>query len=107
VTVRKTEGQPNLNRKQQDACIHTAEVTVRKSKAQIGRVEKTRWLVKSGHHIVEVDEFHGDNQGLVIAEIELADPDEPYTAPPFLGTEVTGIPRYYNGYLSRHPYNTW
>lgn len=74
---------------------------------ETGRVEKTRWLVRSGKHIVEVDEFHGDNQGLVFAEIELAYVDEPYTAPPFLGREVTGDPRYYNGYLSRHPYNTW
>ena len=72
-----------------------------------GRVEKTRWLVQSGKHIVEVDEFHADNEGLVFAEIELAASDEPYIAPAFLGAEVTGDPRYYNGYLSKHPYCTW
>lgn len=72
-----------------------------------GRVKKTRWLVKSGKHIVEVDEFHDDNEGLLFAEIELAAPDEPYEKPAFLGREVTGDPRYYNGYISRNPYNTW
>jgi len=74
---------------------------------QPGRVRKTRWLVRSGHHTVEVDEFHDDNDGLVFAEIELSAPDEPYEAPPFLGTEVTGDPHYYNGYISCHPYKEW
>jgi len=72
-----------------------------------GRVNKTRWLVKSGQHTIEVDEFFGDNEGLVIAEIELGSPDEPFERPDFLGQEVTGIARYYNKYLLRHPYNTW
>ena len=72
-----------------------------------GRVEKTRWLVHNGPHTVEVDEFHGDNEGLVFAEIELNAPDEPYLCPPFLGREVTGDPHYYNGFISRHPFNTW
>ena len=74
---------------------------------QPGRIRKTRWLVRSGHHTVEIDEFHDDNEGLVFAEIELAAPDEPYLAPPFLGTEVTGNHRYYNDYISCHPYCTW
>ena len=72
-----------------------------------GRVDKTRWLIKSGQHTIEVDEFFGDNEGLVMAEIELSSPDEPFIRPDFLGQEVTGIPRYYNKYLLRHPYNTW
>lgn len=72
-----------------------------------GRVKKTRWLVKSGKHTVEVDEFHDKNEGLLFAEIELGAPDEPYEKPAFLGREVTGDPRYYNGYISRNPYNTW
>ena len=72
-----------------------------------GRVVKTRWLVKSGKHTVEVDEFHEDNDGLVFAEIELAAPDEPYLKPDFLGKEVTGDPYYYNGFISRNPYSTW
>lgn len=71
------------------------------------RIEKTRYLVRNGQHVVEVDEFHGDNEGLVLAEIELGDVDEEYLRPPFLGREVTGDRHYYNAYLSHHPYKTW
>ena len=72
-----------------------------------GRIEKTRYLVQNGKHTVEVDEFHGDNEGLVFAEIELSEVDEAFICPPFLGDEVTGNPRYYNAYISKHPYSTW
>ena len=72
-----------------------------------GRIEKTRYLGPNGKHVVEVDEFHGDNEGLVFAEIELSDVDEPFERPAFLGEEVTGISRYYNAYISNHPYSTW
>lgn len=72
-----------------------------------GRVNKDRWLVKSGKHIVEVDEFFDKNEGLVIAEIELESEDEPYEKPDFIGKEVTGDPRYYNKYLLTRPYKTW
>ena len=71
------------------------------------RIEKTRYLVQNGKHTVEVDEFHGDNEGLVFAEIELSEVDEAFICPPFLGDEVTGNPRYYNAYISKHPYSTW
>ena len=72
-----------------------------------GRIEKTRYLVPNGKHVVEVDEFHGDNEGLVFAEIELSDVNESFDLPPFLGAEVTGDFHYYNAYISKHPYNTW
>jgi CYTH domain-containing protein len=72
-----------------------------------GIIDKTRWLVKSGHHTFEVDEFHGDNDGLVMAEVELASVDEPYEKPAFIGQEVTGDRRYYNSQLRRNPYKTW
>lgn len=74
---------------------------------QKGRIEKTRYLVHNGKHTIEVDEFHGDNEGLVFAEIELADINEQFLRPAFLGAEVTGNPRYYNAYISKHPYPTW
>jgi CYTH domain-containing protein len=70
-------------------------------------VEKTRYYVRSGQHVVEVDEFEGRNAGLTVAEIELSHPDESYVRPDFLGEEVTGDARYYNAYLSQHPYTTW
>lgn len=72
-----------------------------------GIVDKTRYLVDFAGHTFEVDEFHGENQGLVMAELELASEDEPYQRPEWLGEEVTGDRRYYNAYLSKHPFTTW
>ncbi|MCR5680089.1 MAG: CYTH domain-containing protein [Prevotella sp.] len=72
-----------------------------------GVVEKTRYLVDFGGHTFEVDEFHADNDGLVVAEVELQAPDEPFDRPPFLGQEVTGDRRYYNGHLRLNPYKLW
>jgi CYTH domain-containing protein len=72
-----------------------------------GIIDKTRYLVDYGNHTFEVDEFHGDNQGLVMAEVELRAADEPYERPPFLGDEVTGDRRYYNSHLRRYPYKDW
>ena len=66
-----------------------------------GIIDKTRWLVKSGNHTFEVDEFHGANEGLVVAEVELAYEDEPYKKPYFIGKEVTGDRRYYNSQLAK------
>lgn len=70
-------------------------------------IDKVRWLVPVGRHTFEVDEFHGDNEGLVVAEVELSHPDEPFDCPDWLGEEVTGDRRYYNAALTRRPYNTW
>ena len=72
-----------------------------------GIIDKTRFLVDCGAHTFEVDEFHGDNDGLVMAEVELGAPDEPYERPDFLGQEVTGDRRYYNSHLRKHPYKEW
>ena len=72
-----------------------------------GIIDKTRYLVKSGQHIFEVDEFYGDNQGLVMAEVELGAPDEPFEKPDFIGEEVTGDRRYYNSQLRQHPFKEW
>ena len=72
-----------------------------------GIIDKTRWLVKSGKHTFEVDEFFGDNEGLVVAEVELAYEDEPYEKPHFIGKEVTGDRRYYNSCLCVKPFKKW
>lgn len=72
-----------------------------------GIIDKTRYLVNVGNHTFEVDEFHGDNEGLVIAEIELESEDEPFEKPAWLGDEVTGDPRYYNAHLVKSPYSRW
>lgn len=72
-----------------------------------GIIDKTRHLVKCGNHTFEVDEFHGDNDGLVVAEVELESADETFERPPFLGKEVTGDKRYYNSSLTRFPFKCW
>lgn len=72
-----------------------------------GVIDKTRYLVRSGSHVFEVDEFYGDNEGLVMAEVELASEDEPFDQPAFIGREVTGDVRYYNSQLMKHPYREW
>lgn len=70
-------------------------------------IEKTRYLVKVGAHLFEVDEFYGNNQGLVVAEVELASEDEVFEKPDWLGQEVTSENRYYNSMLVKHPYSEW
>lgn len=70
-------------------------------------IDKTRYLVEVGTHTFEVDEFYGDNEGLTVAEVELSDPNEAFGKPSWLGEEVTGDKRYYNSFLSGHPYRTW
>ena len=72
-----------------------------------GSIDKTRWIVPAGERFFEVDEFHGENEGLVMAEIELKSQDEAVGRPSWLGEEVTGDPRYYNGYLARNPFKNW
>jgi adenylate cyclase len=70
-------------------------------------IDKTRHFVEHGGFEWEVDEFHGDNVGLVVAELELAREDERFPSPPWLGVEVTQLARYYNVCLVRHPYRAW
>jgi len=72
-----------------------------------GVVEKTRYEIPLGNHIFEVDEFHGANGGLVIAEVELEDENEVFQKPEWLGIEVTGEVKYYNSQLSKNPYKNW
>ena len=72
-----------------------------------GIIDKTRYLIDAGEYTFEVDVFHGDNEGLIIAEIELPDEEAAYERPEWLGQEVTGDNRYYNAMLSVHPYQSW
>jgi CYTH domain-containing protein len=82
-----------------------------------GSIDKTRWIVPidsfaslgmtGSRRFFEVDEFHGENEGLVMAEIELKSQDETFERPSWLGEEVTGDKRYYNGYLARNPFKSW
>ena len=70
-------------------------------------IEKNRFYVKSHQHVYEIDEFFGDNYGLIIAEVELKNEDEAYTKPLWLSEEVTGQKKYYNSKLSKNPFKDW
>ena len=70
-------------------------------------IDKIRYEVNFGNHTFEIDEFFGENDGLVIAEVELQSKNEDFNKPDWLGKEVTGDIRYYNSQLSKQPYKNW
>lgn len=72
-----------------------------------GYIDKRRYLVKSGRHTFEIDEFYGLNEGLIIAEVELKSETEPFEKPDFIGDEVTGDSRFYNSHLLIYPFSAW
>ncbi|TYB78633.1 CYTH domain-containing protein [Bizionia myxarmorum] len=72
-----------------------------------GIIDKFRYEVEVGNHLFEVDEFFGDNAGLIVAEVELKHPDEVFEKPSWLGEQVTGDIKYYNSQLSKKPFSTW
>lgn len=72
-----------------------------------GVIDKIRYEIPLGKHTFEVDVFSNQNQGLIIAELELSSEDEVYQKPSWLGKEVTGNIKYYNAYLSNNPFSTW
>lgn len=70
-------------------------------------IEKTRYVVSFDGHKWEIDEYHGENAGLFVCELELADAQEDITLPPWVSNEITGEEQYANEHLASHPYNTW
>ena len=72
-----------------------------------GIIEKHRFLVQKGNHVFEVDEFLGDNIGLIVAEVELSNENDFFEIPSWLGNEVTGEEKYYNSNISKHPFKNW
>ena len=107
LTIKGPSKDGGLSRYEFEKTIEMDEAEQLMQLCEPGIVDKTRFLVACGQHTLEVDEFHGDNDGLVMAEVELGAPDEPFTKPSFLGEEVTGDRRYYNSELRRHPYSLW
>jgi adenylate cyclase len=72
-----------------------------------GWIDKIRYEIKIGNHVYEVDVFAGENEGLILAEIELQSEDEKFEKPNWLGNELTNDARFYNAYLSLHPFKSW
>ncbi|WP_297568858.1 CYTH domain-containing protein [uncultured Anaerovibrio sp.] len=70
-------------------------------------IEKKRYIEQYGNHVWEIDVFYGDNEGLVVAEVELSSADEQFALPEWIGKEVSGDKRYYNACLVKHPYKEW
>ena len=107
LTIKGPTGKSGLGRMEWEREIPLADAQALMSLCETPPLRKTRWFVPRGKHIFEVDEFHGLNEGLLIAEVELTHEEEEYEIPPFLGSEVTGDRRYYNSFLTHHPYHTW
>ena len=105
LTIKGKSGDGGLSRFEWVKEITAAEAEELLKLAEPGIIDKTRWLVKSedGKHVWEVDEFHGDNKGLLLAEIELKSISDTFPLPQWIGEEVTGDPRYYNSYIRLHP----
>lgn len=87
--------------------IPVADAEALLAAAQGPLIEKTRHYVPYQGFEWEIDEFHGENDGLIVAEIELEAEDQPFPRPPWVGTEVTHLTRYYNVNLVAHPYSAW
>ncbi|MBY8962997.1 CYTH domain-containing protein [Flavobacterium sp. D11R37] len=107
LTIKGKSNESGTTRLEWETEIPVAEARSLLALCESGSIDKIRYEVKSGSHIFEVDEFFGENEGLLVAEIELQHEDEIFEKPDWLGKEVTGDVRYYNAYLSRNPYKTW
>lgn len=107
LTIKGASNKNGTSRYEWEKEISTTEATELLLLCEEGIIEKYRYLVKIGTHIFEVDNFLGDNNGLTIAEVELTSENETFTKPAWLGDEVTGITKYYNSNLSKHPFCKW
>jgi len=107
ITIKGIGNDSGASRFEWEKEIDAAEVMELMKIAEPGVIDKTRYQVKKGSHVYEVDEFYGDNQGLVVAEIELQNENDSFEKPEWLGQEVTGDPKYFNSMLMKNPYKNW
>tara|TARA_R100001369_G_scaffold29172_4_gene52557 strand:+ start:34075 stop:34551 length:477 start_codon:yes stop_codon:yes gene_type:complete len=107
LTIKGRSSESGLSRFEWEKKILLEEALAILKLCEPGTIEKTRYLVKSGVHVFEIDEFSGDNTGLIMAEIELISEDDTFEKPEWLGKEVTGDKRYYNSQLCSKPYKNW
>ena len=107
LTIKGASDKAGLSRYEWEKEIDLKDALDLMKLCETGIIDKIRYLVPSGKHTFEVDEFFGENEGLVIAEIELSAEKEPFIKLPFIGEEVTGDRRYYNSHLKDNPYCQW
>jgi adenylate cyclase len=107
ITIKGVSNLSGMSRYEWEKEIPVNEARELLALCEPGIIDKTRYLIYSGKFTFEVDEFYGDNEGLVVAEIELASEDEMFDKPEWLGEEVTGDRRYFNSKLVKNPFCYW
>ncbi len=107
LTVKGKSNKSGLSRFEWEKQISLSEAEELLHLCEPGIIEKTRYEISSDNHTFEVDDFMGENEGLIIAEIELSSETEPFSKPQWLGKEVTGDIKYYNSKLSKNPFKNW
>lgn len=107
LTIKGESNETGLSRFEWEKDISVEEAKQLLLLCEKGVIEKIRYEIQVGEHLFEVDEFLGENEGLVIAEVELQSESEIFEKPSWLGIEVTQDHRYYNSYLSQNPFTSW
>lgn len=107
LTIKGIADKEGVSRYEWEKEIPVSEALELMKLCEPGIIDKVRYFIKCGTHIFEVDEFQGENAGLIMAEVELRFTAEDFERPGWLGEEVTGDKRYYNAMLSKHPYAKW
>ena len=107
LTIKGKSSKNGLSRFEWEKEIDINEAEALFELCEPGIIEKTRYLVKAGDFVFEIDEFYGENEGLKVAEIELNKETDTFEKPQWLGREVTGEIKYYNSQLSKKPYKNW
>ena len=107
LTIKGKGNESGMSRFEWEKEIPVSEAKLLLDLCESGVIMKTRFEIKVGNHIFEVDEFSGENEGLILAEIELQSETDIFETPHWLGLEVTNDNRFYNSYLSQNPYKNW
>ncbi|MFT7250468.1 MAG: adenylate cyclase [Flavobacterium sp.] len=107
LTIKGKSNESGLSRMEWEKEIDVKEAEMLLQICESGIIDKIRYEVEVGNHIIEVDVFDGENKGLTLAEIELQSENESFEKPEWLAEEVTGDKRYYNAYLSKNPFMNW
>jgi adenylate cyclase len=107
LTIKGASNESGLSRFEWEKEIDVEEAEKLLKLCEKGVIDKTRYEVIVGSHVYEVDVFTNENEGLIIAEVELSSESEIFEKPIWLGEEVTGDIKYYNSYLSKNPFKNW
>ena len=107
LTIKGKSSTSGMSRLEWEKEITVEEATQLIPLCEAGVIDKVRYEIPMGEHVYEVDVFSGENEGLILAEIELQSETESFDKPNWLGLEVTNDSRYYNAFLSQNPYKNW